>query len=120
MARLRGINATRFLREAPPDELVGSLPAAFGSMLEYRNYLLDNLIRVPEKRVKFLKLFKNLDRSFLGTPFEAEYLRYAADAIVGNDHYGSALQQFSIVAASQRVREKADKAREEAGIVLEK
>jgi len=62
-----------------------TLPPAFGSWKEYRDYLTDALITDPERRVKFHHAHERLDRVYADWPDQASLYRAQISGILCND-----------------------------------
>lgn len=89
--RLSGLNTVKHLR----DDFFGSkkLPVAFKDWVEYREYLLENLITDAEIKTKFRGLFDSTDRLYEGKVLE-ELHQMHVQMIVVNDYHGTKLSTF--------------------------
>jgi predicted phosphoadenosine phosphosulfate sulfurtransferase len=89
--RLSGLNTVKHLR----DDFFGSkkLPTAFANWVEYREYLLDNLITDADIKVKFRGLFDSTDRLYDGKTLQ-ELHQMHVQMIVVNDYHGTKLSTF--------------------------
>lgn len=104
--RLNGINTHGHVGGA--HAMIHGLPYMFSDWEEYMTHLIENLVEIPEERVKFRKLFKRLCKSFpeIDTEVIAEK---CAHAVVVNDFNGLTIQGF---VHAQRSKAKYKKAKE--------
>ena len=84
------------------------LPPMFESWLEYRDYLVENLIQDPDKRKIFRRIFKraSYDGLFLGTQIEDRWLRACVRALVVNDYHGTTIHNAYVSMRRQALDEK--------------
>ena len=90
--RLAGANGARHLNlsRLMPSEL----PAAFENWLEYREYLLANLVEEDDKRALFRRWFNRptSDGRYFATVYETIYLKACVRAIILNDYHSVTLK----------------------------
>ena len=101
--RLKGVNAARHLdvvHLAPK-----ALPPMFDSWLDYRGYLLDNLVDDPVHRQGFEAEFRLHDMTFMTTPWEIIYLKRCVRQLVMNDyHHEGGLAKWASAANGKLAR----------------
>lgn len=83
--RVPGVNTVKQLAS---DFCPKDLPPMFGSWLEYRDYLLANLVTDPVGRAKFAKRFAAMDRTYAGMQALDRMYRAQIQAVLVNDHLG--------------------------------
>ena len=87
--RIDGANTTKHLDNWFPKEL----PYMFESWSEYRDYLLENLIKkelVPHFKRKFLKF----DKSYYETPVYTKAMQICIKALLKNDYHSTTMQNW--------------------------
>ncbi|MAF42996.1 MAG: hypothetical protein CMI54_02330 [Parcubacteria group bacterium] len=91
--RLGGINQTKHISKKEMLN-VKELPFMFDSWLEYRNYLTDKLITVPEQLAKFKKRWKIMDLKYKGMRGVDDLHRRQVNSLLVNDWEGVKLSGF--------------------------
>jgi len=91
-ARLSGINSAG---QGKRDMfVVETLPRAFSSWIEYRDYLLENLITDPEYRSHFRRKFAALDAEYVHEKIRANMAQNCIQGILRNDYEHTVLGAF--------------------------
>jgi predicted phosphoadenosine phosphosulfate sulfurtransferase len=91
--RISSANSIKHLKKTAinaPEEL----PFMFRSWMEYRDYLLENLIQDDEIHKKMVKMFGRADSMFAGTKHETAMYREEIRAIIRNDYSFTGLVNF--------------------------
>ena len=90
--RLKGVNSVKHLQQDmmhPPKKL----PSMFESWREYRDYLLEHLIKDEDYRETMAKQFKYMDDKYRDEIHDKMH-RFQISAIMSNDRFRSRLAQF--------------------------
>ena len=93
VARLESANSIKHLDKAAlacPREL----PPMFASWMEYRDYLLKNLISNDHDREKIAHRFTLCDGKLVGSRHETALYQAEITTIIRNDHYFTGLESF--------------------------
>jgi predicted phosphoadenosine phosphosulfate sulfurtransferase len=83
--RLAGIGSAGQLKKSA-FTTVRTLPEMFKDWREYRDYLLQNLIPLDERRAKFAKYFAHMDKAYDTYPDQEDMIRTQITGILCNDH----------------------------------
>ena len=98
--RVQGVNGSAHLRDLyDPSRAWYTpkvLPQAFATWLEYREYLLVNLIRDPDKVTIFRRMFRSGDRRHFVSEARDGWLSACCRALIWNDWRGKFLANFSL------------------------
>jgi len=92
--RLKGINQTKHLKQGEMFR-VSKLPYMFKDWKEYRDYLLDKLITIPEHQKKFRKRFTDLDVKYRHMKNRNDLYKKEILSILCNDHEFFRLEMFT-------------------------
>lgn len=92
VSRVRGINTAGQIK----DEMftVSELPFMFESWTEYRDYLLENLVKEGEPREAFQKKFAKYDKIYIHDLILEAYARVCIGAILKNDYHMTVIENF--------------------------
>ena len=94
-ARLNGINTAGHLQEE--EFFAQDLPPMFRDWIEYRDYLVENLIQREEWRVIFRKQFHDMDVNWHKGwyPVKLDFMvRSQIGAVLANDYHGTKMRNF--------------------------
>ena len=83
-ARLNGIDTTAKLEKSDSFS-VKDLPFMFNDWKDYRDYLLENLVQVPEHKKSYAKKFNEMDKQYLAIARKDEMYKVQIRSILAND-----------------------------------
>jgi predicted phosphoadenosine phosphosulfate sulfurtransferase len=92
VARISGINTAGQIKEDLFS--VSELPYMFGDWIEYRDYLLENLIRTASRRTRSAKSSKITTRSMSTRLIREAYARVCITAMLKNDYHMTVIENF--------------------------
>lgn len=95
--RLAGINTAGVLKDDAFSIKV--LPPMFADWVEYRDYLMENLISDEKHKARFRKLFANFDRMYEDPKVLDKLRRTQVSMVLVNDHHGTKMSTFSSIHA---------------------
>tara|TARA_R110000803_G_scaffold39600_1_gene85432 strand:+ start:4203 stop:5366 length:1164 start_codon:yes stop_codon:yes gene_type:complete len=87
--RIDGANTTKHMDNWFPDDL----PYMFESWSDYRDHLLENLIK-EEIKPFFIKKFKKYDKAFHQTPIYIKAMKICVKALLINDYHSTTMDNF--------------------------
>lgn len=93
--RVEGLNTIKHLNK-DAIENVRELPWMFSSWVEYRDYLLENLIQADIAKEKFTKKFAQMDERYAPAPedIKGQMLRTHVSALLVNDYHMTKISNF--------------------------
>ena len=91
--RLGGINQAKHMSKKDMFS-IKTLPWMFSDWVEYRDYLVDNLVQTEERRDVFRKEFKKMDTKFAHMALAEERHKSEVLCILANDWHFTKLQNF--------------------------
>lgn len=91
--RLGGINQAKHMSKKDMFS-IKTLPWMFSDWVEYRDYLVDNLVQTEERREVFRKEFKKMDAKFANMALPEERHKSEVLCILANDWHFTKLQNF--------------------------
>lgn len=93
-ARLQGINSARRISKADFLSCPKKLPFMFESWIEYRNYLLENLITDPEINKRMGDRFIYMDKKYAGMHYIEQMYKAQITCILANDSWMTKLTNW--------------------------
>jgi predicted phosphoadenosine phosphosulfate sulfurtransferase len=98
--RVQGVNAVSQIREAY--RVPRELPWMFSSWKEYRDYLLENLIEVPEIKERFRRQFAGWEKTYESDDPKVteDLIRHCISVLMVNDYEGTKHQTYQAAKAS--------------------
>ena len=102
-ARISGIDTAGKLAE---DFFVTELPPMFNGWRQYRDFLLEKLIVIPEWAENWRKTFAEFDSTYTGHLTEEEICRPCISSILTNDHEQIKLDNFRVSPKAYMIRKK--------------
>jgi predicted phosphoadenosine phosphosulfate sulfurtransferase len=91
--RLHGVNTAKHLNH---DMMPSKLPYMFADWIEYRDFLLERVITVPEIQEKFRKQFEALDKVYTHPMIREKMAGECVCALLVNDHWDVKLGNFKV------------------------
>jgi predicted phosphoadenosine phosphosulfate sulfurtransferase len=92
VSRIRGINTAGQVQ----DQMfaVSELPYMFGDWVEYRDYLLENLVKEGEPKDAFRRKFASIDKQYTHDLIREAMARACVTAILKNDWHMTTIENF--------------------------
>ena len=93
LARLSGVNS---IKQMSKDALTAPsmYPPMFSGWVEYRDYLLENLVQLPKAKEVFRKAFDRLDKRYAGMSDIVGLYKVEITSMLANDYYLTKLENW--------------------------